>query len=130
MMIWIAIAAGGATGAVSRYATSMAVAASMGPGWQPLATFAVNVIGSGLMGLIYGVVSTGFVPMTETSRVFIQIGFLGALTTFSSFALDAVSLVEKGQFSLAAGYVLGSVIASLAAFVIMVMAIRLITAGQ
>ena len=49
-------------GAMSRYATTLIVAAAMGPGWQPLATLSVNIAGSALMGLIYGGISTGVVP--------------------------------------------------------------------
>ena len=130
MMIWIAIAAGGATGAVARYATTLGVAAAMGPGWHPVATLSVNVIGSGLMGLFYGLIQSGLINVNDAMRVFVQIGFLGALTTFSSFALDAAGLFEKGQINLILAYVLASVLLSLAAFAVMLWVVRMLAAGQ
>ena len=129
MIIWIAIAAGGAAGAMSRYATTLIVAAAMGPGWQPLATLSVNIAGSALMGLISGGISTGALSLSETARLLVQVGFLGAVTTFSSFALDVVGLLEKGQAGLAAGYVVASVLLSLAAFVLMLGLMRMMAGG-
>ena len=129
MLIWMAIAAGGALGAMGRYAASVMIAAAMGPGWQPLATLSVNMIGCGLMGAAYGLVHSGMGGFSEPIRVFIQVGFLGALTTFSSFALDAAGLFEKGALALAAGYVMASVVLSLAAFMATLAAMRLLAAA-
>ena len=129
-MIWMAIAAGGALGAMGRYATTLMIAAGMGPGWQPLATLVVNVVGSGLMGVLYGMMTTGLISFGDPARLFVQVGLLGALTTFSSFALDAAGLFEKGEAGLAAFYVLGSVLLSLAAFIGMLMLIRSMAGGQ
>lgn len=129
-MIWMAIAAGGAFGAMGRYATTLMIAAGMGPGWQPLATLVVNVVGSGLMGVLYGMMTTGLISLGDPARLFVQVGLLGALTTFSSFALDAAGLFEKGEAGLAAFYVLGSVLLSLAAFIGMLMLIRSMAGGQ
>ena len=95
MIIWIAIAAGGAAGAMSRYATTLIVAAAMGPGWQPLATLSVNIAGSALMGLIYGGISTGVLSLSETARLLVQVGFLGAVTTFSSLRLMPWGCLKK-----------------------------------
>lgn len=130
MMIWIAIAAGGAMGAMGRYATTLMITAAMGPGWQPVATLAVNIIGSGLMGLVYGLINTGLISLSDPVRMLVQVGFLGALTTFSSFALDAAGLLEKGEGVMAAIYVLGSVVLSLAGFMAMLMLVRNIAGGQ
>jgi CrcB protein len=130
MMIWIAIAAGGAIGAMGRYATTLMIAATMGPGWQPLATLSVNIVGSGLMGLLYGLMNTGVISLGDSARLFFQIGFLGALTTFSAFALDVVSLIENDQGRLAAGYILASVLLALAGFMLMLLVVRTIAGGQ
>ena len=59
MMNWIAIAIGGAIGAVSRYGIAQVVILINGANAAPFATILVNVIGSGLMGVIYGYLSTG-----------------------------------------------------------------------
>jgi CrcB protein len=129
MMMFFAIAFGGALGAVSRYAVSLMVAGFYGAGFQPLATLAVNILGSGLMGVCYVLLSAGLIS-SEPMRGVLMVGFLGALTTFSSFALDAMALMEKGQGLLALGYVSASVVLSLTGFVVMVMVSRALMGGQ
>lgn len=109
----IYVALGGALGAVSRYLTNVAAVRLMGHGF-PYGTLAANVAGSFLMGVIVVVLgqfgATRFAPLLMT-------GFLGGFTTFSAFSLDAVTLWERGEVSLAAVYVLASVVVSLAALV-------------
>ncbi|NDA07892.1 MAG: CrcB family protein [Alphaproteobacteria bacterium] len=124
------IAAGDAVGAVSRYAVSLLIISMMGSYWQPLATIMVNVAGCGLMGLAYGMTGAGMLNLSEPLRGMMLIGFLGALTTFSSFSLDIMIMVERGQTALAGVYLLGSVMLSLVAFTVMVAAVRLIAGGQ
>lgn len=124
------IAAGGAVGAVSRYAVSLLIISMMGSYWQQLATIMVNVAGCGLMGLAYGMTGAGMLNLSEPLRGMMLIGFLGALTTFSSFSLDIMIMVERGQTALAGVYLLGSVMLSLVAFTVMVAAVRLIAGGQ
>ena len=124
-----AIALGGALGALTRYGTTLLITAFYGPGFQPLATLMVNAIGSGLMGLCYGLMGLG-ITLSDPQRGLIMVGFLGALTTFSSFALDAVSLFEKGQPLLASGYVAVSVMLSLASFVVVLTLVRGFAVGQ
>lgn len=105
------VALGGAIGASGRYLTTVAVTRAVGHGF-PLGTLVVNVIGSFAMGILVVVLAqisgTRFAP-------FLMTGILGGFTTFSAFSLDAVALYERGQAGLAAGYVLASVILSLAA---------------
>ena len=107
------VALGGALGASLRYLTNVAAMRAFGPGF-PVATVLVNVLGSFLMGvLVVALAEKGgmrFAPLLMT-------GMLGGFTTFSAFSLDAVTLYERGQIALAGGYVLGSVILSLAALV-------------
>lgn len=129
MMMFLSIALGGAVGAVSRYGVTLAVTGLYGAGFQPVATLLVNAIGSGLMGACYGALAVG-ASVSDPMRGVLMIGFLGALTTFSSFALDAVVLFEKGEIGLAAGYVLASVAVSLASFAIMLFIVKTMTAGQ
>ena len=110
----LAIAAGGAIGALLRYWTSVAVHSRLGAGF-PYGTLAVNVIGSLLMGFLY-IWLIDRMAAGPTLRAFLLIGVLGAFTTFSTFSMDVVLLSERGAFGLAFLYVLSSVVLSIAAF--------------
>jgi CrcB protein len=123
MMNWIAIAIGGAIGAVSRYGIAQVVILINGANAAPFATILVNVIGSGLMGVIYGYLSTGGM-LAETVRVFIMIGFLGALTTFSTFSMDIMAAIDRGQVVYAVIYAAVSVAGSILAFILAVLMMR------
>lgn len=84
----------------------------------PYGTMVINVLGSGLMGLIAGWLALRAGEAgTQNLRLFLTTGILGGFTTFSAFSLDAVLLWERGETGLAAFYVLGSVVLSLAALV-------------
>ena len=126
MMNWIAIAIGGAIGAVSRYGIAQIVILINGANAAPFATIMVNVIGSGLMGVIYGYLSTGGM-LAETVRVFIMIGFLGALTTFSTFSMDIMAAIDRGQVVYAMLYAAVSVAGSILAFILAVLMMRSIS---
>jgi CrcB protein len=126
MMNWIAIAIGGAIGAVSRYGIAQIVILINGANAAPFATIMVNVIGSGLMGVIYGYLSTGGM-LAETVRVFIMIGFLGALTTFSTFSMDIMAAIDRGQVVYAVVYAAVSVAGSILAFILAVLMMRSIS---
>jgi CrcB protein len=126
MMNWITIAIGGAIGAVSRYGIAQIVILINGANAAPFATIMVNVIGLGLMGVIYGYLSTGGM-LAETVRVFIMIGFLGALTTFSSFSMDIMAAIDRGQVVYAVVYVAVSVVGSILAFILAVLMMRSIS---
>ena len=112
-----AVAAGGAVGAVLRYLVSLTVGAGLFGISGPLATLCVNVAGSMLMGLLAGWIAGGGV-IPEVWRGFFAVGFLGALTTFSSFALDAGTLWQKQGMVMVGGYVMMSVFLSLGAFAV------------
>lgn len=108
----IAIAAGGALGAVGRYGLQAVSLKLFGTGF-PFGTLIVNVAGSLAMGfLAHWFISRGLSP---EMRSFILVGCLGALTTFSTFSLDAAVLYERGALGLAAVYVLASVVLSIGA---------------
>ncbi|MGC6453140.1 MAG: fluoride efflux transporter FluC [Candidatus Puniceispirillaceae bacterium] len=110
-----AVGAGGAIGAMARYGVAQFVGAGLFGMAGPLATLIVNVAGSAMMGGIAGVLAAGF-ALPEAWRGFIAVGFLGALTTFSSFALDTGQLAARQGAAMAAFYVGLSVLLSLAAF--------------
>jgi CrcB protein len=103
----IAIAFGGALGALSRYWMGYLVTAYMGPNY-PYGTLAINILGSLLMGVFY-VLMVEKTHLSALWRSVAIVGFLGAFTTFSTFSLQAFALFEESRFIAALGYVLISV---------------------
>ncbi|CAM5185597.1 hypothetical protein ARD30_21650 [Bosea thiooxidans] len=82
----------------------------------PLGTMAINIVGSGAMGLVVGWFAfRAGEGVPHGMRLFLATGVLGGFTTFSAFSLDAMLLWERGETMLAASYVVGSVVLSLAA---------------
>lgn len=108
------IAAGGAAGALARYAMMSAVGHWLGTGF-PYATLAVNVLGSFVMGALTEAFALAWSASPEM-RVFLTVGFLGAFTTFSAFTLDVNLLVAQGRLAPAVLYVAASVLLTIAAF--------------
>ncbi len=103
---------GGAFGSGARYLTGLATLSLFGPA-LPYGTLAVNLIGGLLMGALVGTLAR--VGDGGTWRLLLGVGVLGGFTTFSSFSLDAVTMIERGQTGIAFGYVLVSVVGSIAA---------------
>jgi CrcB protein len=99
------VALGGGIGAVLRYGVGLVAP-------FPFGTLAVNILGSFLMGL-------AFVALTERGlerlTPFLMIGVFGGFTTFSAFSLDVFKLVDADRFVMAGGYILASVLLSVAA---------------
>lgn len=113
MSTYIAIAFGGAIGAVSRYWLYSAVQRLHDSGF-PLGTFVVNVLGSFLIGVFF-VLLAEKAQIAEQWRPIIVVGFLGGLTTFSTFSLDALLLFEQGHYNTALFYIISSIVLSLIA---------------
>lgn len=107
----LAIAAGGAVGAVMRWLLAGSIQRLAG-GAFPWGTFAVNALGSFLIGFL-------FVYLVERSsagellRLGVTVGLLGALTTFSTFSLESLRLLQSGALTLALGNILGQVVVCL-----------------
>jgi len=118
-----AVAAGGAIGAVLRYGVSLSVGAGLFGIAGPLATVLVNIVYSGLMGCLAGAVAAGMVLLVAWQGFF-AIDLLGALITFSSFALDAGQLWQKQGMVMAGAYVMASVLLLLLAFGVGFWAVR------
>ncbi|MGE8360237.1 fluoride efflux transporter CrcB [Pseudomonas sp.] len=109
----LAVAAGGATGTLLRFATGNWITAHW-PQHFYTATLVVNIVGCLLIGYLYGLfLLRPEVPLEV--RAGLIVGFLGGLTTFSSFSLDTIRLLESGHAPLAFGYVALSVFGSLLA---------------
>lgn len=114
-MPWLAVAAGGALGAVARYGMAGLVQRVAG-GAFPWGTLAVNVLGALLMGIIVEGAARLWTVPTDL-RLFLTTGVLGGFTTFSAFSLDAWVLWERGMPVAAVGYVAASVGLSILALV-------------
>ena len=122
-MNWIAVAIGGALGAMARYGVSTLVFDASCQRF-PYATLSVNVLGSFLIGILFVlIVEKGLLP--PEMRSILMVGFLGAFTTFSTFSLDALGLWQNGHLLLALVYALGTVVLCLAAISIAVWLTRL-----
>jgi CrcB protein len=122
-MNWIAVAIGGALGAMARYGVSTLVFDASSQRF-PYATLSVNVLGSFLIGILFVlIVEKSLLP--PEMRSILMVGFLGAFTTFSTFSLDALGLWQNGHLLLALVYALGTVVLCLAAISIAVWLTRL-----
>ena len=112
-MHWIAVALGGALGALARYGISTWVFAISSHKF-PYATLVVNVLGSFLMGILF-VLIIEKAALPSEMRSLLMIGFLGAFTTFSTFSLDALGLWQNDHLFMALIYILATVILCLIA---------------
>jgi CrcB protein len=101
----ILIALGGAIGSVCRYGLSTAVQRSTSP-FFPYGTFAVNVLGCLVFGIIIGAARQRFV-LGPSERAFLLIGVLGGFTTFSTFSYETFALLQDGELVRAAANALG-----------------------
>lgn len=108
--IWLAVAAGGAVGAMARHGVSRAALHLLGPNF-PWGTLAANIAGSFAMGLFIVWLSARE-PASPALRAFLTVGLLGAFTTFSTFSLDVVTLYRDRTLTIAGAYLLASVILS------------------
>lgn len=107
------VALGGAIGASFRHLASIAALRIMGSGF-PWGTLFVNVFGSLIMGLFIAWL-TKKSGVSNELRLFVATGILGGFTTFSAFSLDVANMFERGDMMSTAGYVLASVVLSVAA---------------
>ena len=102
----IAIGAGGALGAILRYGIAITTQTylPLNNGF-PLGTFIANMLGAFIMGLLYQTFLQTSVQ-NDLIRLFLTTGFLGALTTFSTFALEGINLYRSGNGQIALFYIL------------------------
>ena len=121
MLPLLYVMVGGAVGSGARYLTGSAMTALLGPDY-PFGTLAVNIVGGLLMGVLVGVLARN--AASENWRLLLAVGVLGGFTTFSAFSLEVVTMIERGAFGVAFGYVLVSVIGSIAALFAGLSAVR------
>ena len=98
MMHLFVVSVGGALGAVSRYGISILFAGHLFFGVS-MGTLFVNVVGSFCIGGLMGAVSVGH--LSDSLRLFLMVGILGSFTTFSTFSLEILTLLQQGQLNLA-----------------------------
>ena len=119
--LWVML--GSALGGLARYWLGVGVAALTGPSF-PWGTLLINVIGSfviglfaaalGERGLFSGALGRGHLDFVDL-RAFVMVGLCGGFTTFSSFSLQSLDLLQAGRAGPALGYMAGSVLACLLA---------------
>lgn len=105
---YLLVGIGGALGAMARYGVGTTLPAP-GNGF-PAATLLINIAGSVAMGVLVGVLAKTTPQFQNEIRLFVAVGLFGGFTTFSSFSLDAIFLIERGEFVLATAYIVGSVL--------------------
>jgi len=116
-LAWLSVA--GACGTVSRFALCE-LASRVRSGHFPLGTFAVNLIGSFLFGMVYALAQRKL-HVGHEIRLIMLTGFMGAVTTFSTFAFDTAKMLKSAQWGLAIGNVFGQVVLGIAVLAIGVM---------
>jgi len=112
-VLYLIVFLGAGIGGALRHGVNVGAARLFGYGF-PFGTLIVNILGSFLMGALAGYFA--FRPgMAQHVRLFLTTGVLGGFTTFSAFSLDTALLVERHSYGAAAGYMVGSVAASVSA---------------
>lgn len=111
MGVLVAIAVGGALGSLARHALTLWADQIFGADF-PYGIFIANIAGSVAIGICF-VLLFERALLPEIWRSMLMVGFLGAFTTFSTFSLQAIGLLQEGRLMAAALYVLGSVVLSI-----------------
>ncbi len=122
MNIVVAVAVGGAIGAVGRYLVMSGIGHWLGMGF-PWATLTVNGVGSLAMGVMVELGALMWSPSPEM-RAMLVVGVIGSFTTFSAFSLDVAVLAARGAWLAVAAYVVVSVLLSIGALAVGMTVVR------
>lgn len=109
---FLLVGVGGAIGTMARFGFSSLIG-RLWPMGFPLATLLINITGSIAMGLFVGIMARLLPANQEELRLFVAVGIFGGFTTFSSFSLDTIVLIERGELIQAIAYVALSVVVCL-----------------
>ncbi len=110
----LAVAVGGAAGAVARYLVMSWTTRWLGHGF-PYGTLVVNIAGSFILGALIETMALKW-SIGQELRALLVVGIMGSFTTFSTFSLDVVTLSDRGDWGAAAGYMLCSVVLAVGGF--------------
>lgn len=124
MNSYLLVGIGGALGAIARFGAQNWIGSL--PNGFPMATLLVNIVGSIAMGVLIGILAKTAPQYHNEIRLFVAVGVFGGFTTFSSFSLDTITLIERGDIILAAIYIIGSVLLSLAGLWVGMLAMRVV----
>lgn len=108
--LWVGL--GGALGSIARFGIGLWALRAFGAAF-PCGTLGIKITGSFVIGF-FGILSSpgGVMPTGESARLFVMVGICGGFTTFSTFSLQTLGLLETGQGGRAAAYVAISVAGS------------------
>lgn len=109
------VMSGGAVGALARYQLGRLTGHMLPGATWPWGTFAANLLGGFAMGLLAGWLARFHASSGEPFRLLLAVGVLGGFTTFSSFSLETILMMERGQYGLATAYAAFSVIGAVGA---------------
>ena len=115
LQLVLAVALGGALGSVARYLVGIGSTRLFGVEF-PWGTLIINIVGSFLIGVFVELFALKW-DLPLSARVFLTVGICGGFTTFSTFSLDSWVLMERGELWWTGGYIVGSVVLSIAALV-------------
>lgn len=104
MIAALCVGAGGFLGAVARYLLGLLPY----QGDFPLITFAINFVGAFVIGVVFEVVNVRPGMLPDNAVLFLKTGLCGGFTTFSTFSLETLSLLERGKYAMGATYAFGS----------------------
>jgi CrcB protein len=97
MLTYIVVASGGAIGCAARHGLNRLVHQHWPMVQFPIATVLANLIGCWVIGVLAGLIASGYLPMRLQWREFVFVGILGGFTTFSTFGLDTITLLRSGS---------------------------------
>jgi fluoride exporter len=114
LMPYLLVGLGGFIGAIARFEVARAIGALFESRF-PWGTFAINVSGSFLLGVLSVIVAQKTAPDSEALRLALGVGFLGAFTTFSTFEFETHALLDDGSWVMALANMIASLLLGLVA---------------